>query len=271
MVITDLDGTLITENHQISETNLATLRKLGDSGIIRVIATGRNMFSMTRSGLDKLPVDYIIFSSGAGIFDCSQKSVIFSVNLTDAESEAAFRILNDEQLDFSIHYAVPENHRYFFIQNTDNNLDFERRNKLYEGYCIQIAAHEFVPDNYCQMIAIAEPPEGIIKYERIKKHLSGLSVVRSTSPIDHYSVWIEVFNQKASKLNGIKFIARLFEIKDNEIFCCGNDYNDLEMLRAFQHAYVVGNAPEEISSQFIKVATHHEDGFTEAVHHWLSV
>ena len=67
MVITDLDGTLANPEQKISQADLDTLKRLGEMDIIRVIATGRSLYSAIKI-LDKnLPIDYLLFSSGAGI------------------------------------------------------------------------------------------------------------------------------------------------------------------------------------------------------------
>ena len=70
MVVTDLDGTLLNAQGVISEPELLTLKKLGNEGYCRVIATGRSLYSIRKTlAFDQLPVDYLIFSSGSGIID----------------------------------------------------------------------------------------------------------------------------------------------------------------------------------------------------------
>ena len=44
MVVTDLDGTLLSNDKIISEKDIITLNRLHDNGVKIVIATGRNYF-----------------------------------------------------------------------------------------------------------------------------------------------------------------------------------------------------------------------------------
>ena len=44
MVITDLDGTLLNRERKVSDRDAATLRRCAERGIVRVIATGRNLY-----------------------------------------------------------------------------------------------------------------------------------------------------------------------------------------------------------------------------------
>ena len=46
MVITDLDGTLFDDHQTVNPKDFETLRLLNEVNIIRVIATGRNYFSV---------------------------------------------------------------------------------------------------------------------------------------------------------------------------------------------------------------------------------
>ena len=48
MVITDLDGTLLDDNGKVSLTDMKSLYFLGEKNVIRVVATGRNFFSLSK-------------------------------------------------------------------------------------------------------------------------------------------------------------------------------------------------------------------------------
>ena len=67
-IIIDLDGTTLPRNwHQISEENRVALEEAGQQGVVRILATGRSVFSLNNTLPEGLPVDYMVFSSGAGI------------------------------------------------------------------------------------------------------------------------------------------------------------------------------------------------------------
>ncbi len=76
IIITDFDGTLLNDDKQISSADLAALDTLRHHRVKVAIATGRSMASfgkaMSQMSLDRkvssLPIDYVIFSTGAGVF-----------------------------------------------------------------------------------------------------------------------------------------------------------------------------------------------------------
>ena len=75
IVVTDLDGTLLPSQGCISKKNYNTLVSLRDKEIIRVIATGRTLYSAMAVLPEDFPIDYLIFSSGAGIIQWNTKEL----------------------------------------------------------------------------------------------------------------------------------------------------------------------------------------------------
>ena len=70
MVVTDLDGTLLQNDHSISEEDLETLNLLGELGICRVAATGRNLFKVRLALTPADPFDYVITVCGGARESC---------------------------------------------------------------------------------------------------------------------------------------------------------------------------------------------------------
>jgi len=112
MVVTDLDGTLFQRDHKMSPRNLRTLVELGRRGTLRVIATGRNLFSARKVLPPDFPVDFVLFSSGAGVMDWPAQRLIRSVSMSAEEVARAFRALATRRLDFMVQRPIPDNH-YF--------------------------------------------------------------------------------------------------------------------------------------------------------------
>lgn len=269
IVATDLDGTLINSEVKISSENLETLEWLGKQNIVRIAATGRSYFSVVRALSKNIPIDYLVFSCGAGIMDWKTKKVLNVHNLHKDDVKKGFDLLKELNLDFSIQKKAPDNHYFYYIKVSDINPDFDRRLVLYPEHSNRIVHDEFKSEDSCQLLAIRKGEDAVEMYEKIKNKLSHLKVIRSTSPIDHVSVWIEVFNKNVSKANGVDFIAKKLNIDKENIMCVGNDYNDLDMLEYTKNSFVVGNSPEELKQKYQLVKSNNEDGFTDAVNQWL--
>ncbi len=264
MIITDLDGTLLGPDRMVSETDFQTLEWLEEQHIVRVIATGRSPFSLRRVIPDDFPVDYVIVSSGAGVMDWSTKEFIFSHDLSAPEVQTAVSVLNREKLDFMIQQPIPESHRFLYVRNRPDNPDFDRRLQIYEGYHAPLTASDPGDRPACEIIAII--PDGAGYYGRLQKNLPDLKVIRTTSPLDGETLWVELFPADVSKAAAAKWLCDRLGIDCGHTLGIGNDYNDLDLLHWTGLSYVVGNAPDVLKERF-EVTRHNGDsGFSAAVH-----
>lgn len=262
MVVTDLDGTLLNGRQEVSETDFQSLLQFGRTGIIRVIATGRSPYSFNQVIPAGFPIDYLVFSSGAGVMDYNAREILCSLNLPGEQVHAIALKLRDLGVSYKVLGPVPLNHHYVFYNNGELHPDFVRRMEFYRGFEKPIS---FDPPNFgdsCQFLIILPPdPE---RYEELKTHFPDAKVVRATSPMDHQSIWMEIYHPDVSKANGVKFLCDRMQITPDEIIGIGNDYNDIDLLSFVGHPFVVENAPAELKAAFPVVSSNEESGFTRA-------
>ena len=116
MFVVDLDGTLLNSQRQFAEEDLNALSRLQQMHYLVVIATGRSNYSFLKL-LEKLkylgparslPVDYVIFSTGAGVMNFPAQKLLKTFSLSTEEVVNAAEHLEKLRLDYMIHRAVPE-------------------------------------------------------------------------------------------------------------------------------------------------------------------
>lgn len=266
MVITDLDGTLLQNDHSISKDDLATLKLLGEIGICRVAATGRNLFKVRKALKPSDPFDFVICSSGAGIIDWQKQEIIRGIDLSEILTTRIVEYLIEKKHNFKVSEIFPDNHNFFWWKDHDCP-----EIKRYIDVHSQMGnAEEIVPGgiyNSSQVLLFFERAGG--EFEKVKKEIlekfSELSIIRTTSPLDDKWLWMEIFPKGISKAHGIAEICHLKGIKRRETLGIGNDYNDLEMLNFTHLSYVVHNSPDELKEKFMISLPHHESGFSHAV------
>lgn len=263
MIVTDLDGTLLNDMEKVSTTDIKTLEELGHKGIIRVVATGRSPYSFSKVLSNGFPIDYLVFSSGAGAYDFKNGNLIYAIELNESQVQDIIDELMEHEVDFMIHEPIPSNHRFLYYRTGNSNPDFERRIKVYQQFCQPFAPGVVYGSPAAQFIAIL--PNDVEKFERLRHHFPELKVIRATSPLDGDSIWMEIFRANVSKAFGINKICQLHGIAAENVVTIGNDYNDLDMLTHFNNSYVVSNAPEELKKRFRVVKSNNESGFSHAV------
>jgi hypothetical protein len=263
IVITDLDGTLLNNNREVSLTDMKSLYWLGENNIVRVIATGRNFFSALKALKDNFPIDYLIFSSGAGIFDWKRKKLIHSQFLPENEVSQISQILINHEIDFMIHEMVPENHKFLFHRTNKKNPDFERRIDVYKEFAVELNPGKEKFDHASQILAVF--PNDISLFDEIKNKFNDIKIIRTTSPLDGDSIWMEIFPETVSKGHGIEWLCKKIKIAQSETISVGNDYNDIDMLEYTAEKYVVSNAPDDLKERFPVCNSNQQNGFTSAL------
>jgi len=263
----DLDGTLLRSDRAFSDIDLDALEQLGELGIIRTIATGRSLYSFNKAAVGDLPVDFVIFSMGAGILQQAGGKVVRRVSLEPHEVKRAYKILKTNRLDFMIHRTIPENHMFSYFRTNEGNDDFERRLKLYSRFAVPLdkATDGFGPAT--QLLAVVPNKVSHAVLEKVRSELPDYSVIRTTSPLDGKATWIEIFPTAVSKSRTAAWLAAELKIDLGKIVSVGNDYNDLDLLEWTAHSYVVDNAPVDLKNRFAGVASNNNGGVAEAVRH----
>lgn len=270
LFITDFDGTLLRTDGTFAQTDLDALKMLKRLGIRTAVATGRSLYSFINSpGLD-LPVDYIIFTTGAGVVTQSGHKLLYQVSLSAGAVAQTLEFLKKSKLDFMLHHPVPENHRFVFRRINPDNADFESRLERYREFGKPLAA-DFGSGfgKAAQFLAVVPHNKTRESLIDVRRGLPGLSVVRSTSPLDHKSTWIELFHPDVSKGRTAAWLASELQVNRTDTMAVGNDYNDLDLLEWAAFSYVVENAPDDLKCRFRQVASNNNGGVAEAINHWL--
>jgi hypothetical protein len=269
LFVTDLDGTLLRSDRTVAAADLEALRRLGECGVVRVLATGRSLFSFEKVRTPGLPLDYLVFSTGAGLAELPSGRIVRAQSLDPAEVCRAWDVLRALALDFMVQRPIPDTHAFGFHRSGRPNPDFDRRIALYERFAFPLdgATAGFGPAT--QLVAIV-PPEGSPEtLPEVRRLLPELTVIRSTSPLDHRSTWIEIFPATVSKSRTTAWLADRLGIPLARTASVGNDYNDLDLLDWSETRFVTANAPPDLRERYPVVASHDKGGVCQAANLWL--
>ncbi len=266
LVVTDLDGTLLNAAHQIGVADREALLALGRHGVCRVAATGRNLYSLRRVLAPSDPFDFVVFSSGVGILDWPTQTFLRATAIPAEQVCGCVQALVALRASFMVHEPLPDNHRFAYHEATPLATDFRRRCALYEAHCREWQSTETFAQGASQLVVIM-PPD-LARFGELAQAVVGLSVVRTTSPLDGVSLWMEVFAPGTNKSGAAAFLAARLGVGAAATYALGNDFNDADLLAWAAHSCVTANAPAELRSRFAVVRSHDEAGFADAVSAW---
>jgi HAD superfamily hydrolase (TIGR01484 family) len=237
--------------------------------VIRVIATGRSLYSANKVLDENLPIDYLLFSSGAGILKWRDKKIIKDAALNSDEIKYINNYLLDLNADFMLHQPIPDNHQFCYHDNGNHNPDFDKRLQFYSEFSCSFKENNFNYKSACQYVVII--PDHSINYESIANDLNKFSVIRTTSPLDKKTLWIEIFPANVSKSYSASWLCNRLGLDKSCVLSIGNDYNDLDLLEWAGQSYVVENAPDDLKQKFKLTKSNHESAFMHAVSDVISI
>ncbi len=268
MLVSDLDGTLFFPPHGIHPDEIETLRRLESQRVLRVVATGRSWAGTKKTLPLDFPIDYLVFSSGAGIVDWKSQQLLICHNLTPEQVTRATGVFIQHELDFMVHDAIPDNHRFRFHRTDKPNTDFDRRLQLHWSHGMPLSPAA-VGDHASQLLAIHPGGDPDVPYESLRKALPDFSIVRATSPLDGKSLWLEAFSASVSKSQGAEWLAKKVGLSAASVLAVGNDYNDWDLLRWAGKACIMDNAPAVLRQEFENLSCANRVGVSRAVSDWL--
>jgi len=270
-IIIDLDGTTLPRNrHSISEANREALEEAGRRGITRILATGRSVFSLDNTLPEGLPVDYMVFSSGAGIMRLHDKEILATRELSPEETLDIAASLWRYDINFTIQQRIPNNHHFYYRNISPLHEDFRRRIENYPGLGTPISSTDEIRDGATQFLVILDARQ-LQLHGDIRQKLSAYSVIRSTSPIDNQAIWTEIFAPGVNKGSSCQILLDQLNIRYEECAGLGNDYNDIDFLERCGHPFIVSNAPKPLRDQFDNMPADEDNGLAAFIRHTLNL
>lgn len=257
LICIDMDGTLLKDDHTVSERNLSAIKAATEKGVKIAITTGR-IFASAKHYSDLIGVETpVIASNGAYIREKDRDEVIARFPLGKENAKKVIEIVSkyDVISNFNTHYSVisnkelPSDHTY---RKMNRNLPEELRIDL---LCEDMnEAIEKYHEDILKCICIDNDIEKInsIKEELLK--IPTIEVVSSN--LNNF----EVMSKGTSKGKAVDTLAKFYDIKQEEVICIGDSENDLSMIKYAGLGIVMGNAEEYMKKEADYITLSNNEG-----------
>lgn len=249
LYISDLDGTLLNQDAELSEYTTAVLNGLIDQGINFSVATARTAATCKRI-LKNLHLNVpIILMNGVLVYDLKKERYEKKELLTSEQVtliQAAMKKVGQGGLMYSIGGNKLSTY-YEFIPNKAIEQFIEERVNKYGKKFTKVGSFTEVQDEIIYFTFI-DSYENIHRlYDEIRL-IDGLGTEKYQDIYSEEKLWyMEVFSSSASKYNAVNFLRNEYEFK--KIISFGDNLNDLPMFAASDECYAVSNAKPEVKSR----------------------
>jgi len=256
LIALDLDGTLLTDNKTISETNKKVLNQLLKEGHHVMIATGRPYRSSEMYYKELGLTTPIVNFNGAFVHNPHNRD--WGMFHEPLNIDVAKEIVETCQ-KYNIHNIIAEVlDRVYFHYHDEKLMDiFSLGNPEMSTGDIR----KYLSDHPTSMLIHAEPDH----VQSIRRHLSEVHA----ELVDHRSwaaPWhvIEITKSGINKAVGIKRVADSLGIPRERIIAFGDEDNDLEMLQFAGKGVAMGNGINEVKEVADDItSTNEEDGVAQ--------
>ncbi len=256
LILTDLDGTLLNADREVSDRTAAVLERATAAGARVVIATGRPL-RFVRHLRERVPASVALCANGALVVDLDTDEVLHSHLLDGQRVIALAEELRSDGAEFAIaaegltEVGMFAEEHYPLI-----HLDDSQRAPL-----ATFAAEPMVK-------LLIRPADG--HHDEVLRVLAEryADVLLATS--SGVAGLIEVSLSGISKGTVVDGLAREWGILPEQAIAFGDQPNDLDMLRWAGWGVAMDNADPAVKAQADEVAPHHdEDGVAQILERWF--
>lgn len=259
MLVLDMDDTLLTDDHTISNENKEMLFKAKELGVHIVLASGRPTPAMTAYAKElQLDDSFMISYNGAVITDLKEDKVIFEQTL----SQEQIHELYDYSLKSNTHIITYVDGK--IVSETDSEYIEIEKNITGLAHNKVVSFKEEVQSSAVKCILLEEPTYLKEVEKDLKTAMPHLSVSMSKP------FFLEVAQNGIDKGASIKFLAEKLNILQSEIIAVGNAGNDLTMIEYAGLGVWVGNVDPELRDKGdVIVASNNDHGVAEVVRRFI--
>jgi Cof subfamily protein (haloacid dehalogenase superfamily) len=279
LIASDLDGTIVDKNYNVSEKNIKAFTKIQKRKIPFVICTGKS-YAVSQKSCKKFHATYGIFGNGTQIIDLKAGKELYKHVIT--KEDLLFVSTMAKRYGFHIHLYTDEeivteklefmDLRNYIIRNQENNeflkfkfvdsiIDYIEKNET--SVFSAIISSENIPLlNFRKMLIINKNIDCTFINKR--------GVYRDKI-IDKDYEYINITPTNINKNEALNFLSTFLDIDKKDILAIGDNINDYEMIRDCGIGVAVNESMDNIKevANYVTTSSTKDGAFAEAIDKFL--
>lgn len=265
LIATDIDGTLINDNHTLGEKNVLALKKALDHGIKVVLCSGRSPSTMQQFeeqiGL-LTPGNYGIGFNGSTVYDAHNREII--AGQTIPKDKAIQIIETTKKLSDKVKLSLYTESDLLIAEDGLQDV-LEQYNQgsssLVINYYPEITKEHITKDvlniYLIQYRDILKPI-----YDAFSKEpISGVTLAFTQKDL------LEFMPQSMNKAQGLRALIKHLGLQMDQVVSVGDNYNDIEMIKESGFGVAVSNSVQELKNiaDYVTKRDNNKDALEEVV------
>jgi Cof subfamily protein (haloacid dehalogenase superfamily) len=259
LLLSDVDGTLVTPDKALTERAIEAVQALHDAGIHFAVTSGRPPRGMSML-VEPLALRTPLAAFNGGLLVEPNMDVVEQRVIPDELVPAAIDLLEEHRLDVWLYRGAD-----WLIRNP------EAPHVARESHTVQfeptvVAGFDGQTSGVAKIVGVSDDRDAVATAAAAAHDVLGDHVSAARSQ----PYYLDVTHPQANKGAVVRFLARLFDLEPEEIATIGDMPNDVLMFAHSGLSIAMGNSDREVQRAARRVTgSNEEDGFAEAVHRFI--
>lgn len=277
LIASDLDGTIIDNNNQISSYDLKAIEKLNQTNLNFAVCTGKT-YSMTKKLCEELKATYGVFGNGTQIINLKTGKEIIRNVITNVQAQKCIDIANKNNLHCHIYtddkIISQQALKYIAFRNYQlykNDVKFEIVNSLKEYI-------EKENPSILKLVISSKKDLGNVKKDILNlENLETIQIKKydkyKDKVINEEYEYLDIVPKNITKYSALKQLEKYLDITNQEVMAVGDNTNDIEMIENAGIGVAIGGSYEKVinKANYVTKNTVKTGGFAEAVYKFIEM
>jgi Cof subfamily protein (haloacid dehalogenase superfamily) len=261
LVITDVDGTLVTTEKALRPSAVAAVRKLHDAGIGFTFCSSRPPFGLTTMR-DALQVTLPFGGYNGGSIVEPDLTIIEQVSIPPDTAKRAVEVFHDNGVSTWVFVG----NEWVILDRNGDHVDHEIHTIDVPPTVVQ-AYEERHFHGVGKIVGASNNHDLIAKVEHIMQETLGHTAHAARSQ----AYYCDVIAPGIDKGAIVRLLAKRLGLDREEVAVLGDMPNDLEMFAAAGFPIAMGNAPDNVkaAAKAVAPATNDQDGWAGAIDQYV--
>jgi Cof subfamily protein (haloacid dehalogenase superfamily) len=259
LVLADVDGTLVTDDKQLTDQSIAAVRNLKEAGIKFALTSGRPPRGMEML-VEPLELELPLAAFNGGLFARPDMSVIEERSIDADLVEAIVALIGQHDLDVWLYRGSD-----WLLRDKDAPHEKKEADTVrFEPTVVD--SFDGMTERIAKIVGVGDDLDAVAEAEAAAREKFGKHVSAARSQ----PYYLDVTHPDANKGAVLHYFSREYDIPLERIATLGDQPNDMLMFADAGLSIAMGNAGEEVQRAATRVTESNEDeGFAIAIERYV--
>ena len=257
LLVTDIDGTLLNDNNQVTPKTLEAFQQIKREGIKIALATGR-FFPDAHYFAKRIACHCPMILIHGAVIQSFEGSIISQQILPTESIPVLVELAQKEEIP----YQIFQDDRFIMPRKTKWNDIYINNSEIKPLIISDIVQYLKLHQDVFAFTFFGTPERLDSMRKKIEEKLNGSISIANAHPN-----LLEVVAQGVNKGKTLKKLASYLEIPLSKVIAIGDNYNDIEMIKMAGLGVAMGNAHQEVKDVATYITT---DNNHDGIAHFIS-